>query len=348
MRTSTEKEDKGMREPKAKTLLLLIVPLFFKVSPGFAQDAPSLSAAKKEGKVVLYVSAQLSLAQALEKGFERKFPFLRMEITRTSGENLLNRIKTEKLAGKILFDVVYGATVPLLPALGVVSSYSSPEARGYPAGFREPNNFWTAVSANYYVIGYNTRLVSRTEAPHDWEDLLHPSWKGKFAMDPEEFFWLGAMESYLGEENAKRLMTGLARQEIQWRKGHTALLQFMAAGEYPVALVYAHGVEELKGKGASVEWVRTTKPIVVDVQPVAVSALPAHPNAARLFADFLLSMEGQRIIYEDKKIPVRSGVVPESSPLYPGGLEIFPTPLSVITNVNRYAAKFDEIFGPRR
>ena len=37
-------------------------------------------------------------------------------------------------------------------------------------------------------------------------------WKGKVAMDPEEFFWFGAMEIYLGEENAKRLMIGLARR----------------------------------------------------------------------------------------------------------------------------------------
>lgn len=336
-----------MRKSNARTLLL-IIPLLFEVSSGFAQDAPSLAGAKKEGKVVLYVSAQLSLAQALEKAFERKFPFLKVEITRTSGENLLNRIRTEKLAGKILFDVVYGATVPLLPALGVVSPYSSPEASGYPAGFREPNYLWTAVSANYYVIGYNTRLISKTEAPQDWENLLHPSWKGKIAMDPEEFSWFGAMEAYLGEETAKRLMTALARQEIQWRKGHTALLQLMAAGEYPIALVYAHGVEDLKGKGAPVEWVRTAKPIVVDLQPLAISAQPAHPNAAKLFADFLLSLEGQRIIYEDKKIPVRSGVVPKSSPLHPNGLDIFPTPNAVTMNLSRYAAKFDQIIGPRR
>ena len=93
---------------------------------------------KKEGKVVLYVSAQLPLAQTISRAFEKKYPFLRVEITRTSGENLLNRIKTEKLAGKMTFDVVYGATVPLMPTLGVVKPYLSAEAKAYPAKFREP------------------------------------------------------------------------------------------------------------------------------------------------------------------------------------------------------------------
>jgi iron(III) transport system substrate-binding protein len=167
-------------------------------------------------------------------------------------------------------------------------------------------------------------------------------------MDPEEFSWLGAMEAYLGEEKAKRLMTGLSRQDIQWRKNHTTLAQFMAAGEYPVALVYAHTMEEMKGKGAPVEWVRTTKPIVLDIQAVALSAQPAHPNSARLYFDFLLSNEAQAIIFRDKKIPIRAGVVPESSALHPTGLDLFPSPLKVVTNLGLYATKFEQIFGPRR
>jgi iron(III) transport system substrate-binding protein len=313
-----------------------------------AEEAPNPAEAKKEGKVFLYVSAQLPLAQAIGRAFEKKYPFLKVEITRTSGENLLNRIRTEKLAGKIAFDVVYGATVPLMPTLGVVKSYLSSEAKAYPAKFREPKDFWTGVSANYYVIGYNTKLVAKNEAPRDWKDLLHARWKGRFAMDPEEFSWFGAMESYLGEEEARKLMSGLARQDIQWRKNHTTLAQFLAAGEYPAALVYAHTIEDMKTKGAPVEWARTSLPIVLDIQAVALSAQPPHPNGGKLFMDFLLSGEGQAIIYQDRKIPIRAGVVPETSALHPAGLELFPSPPKVVTNLNLYASKFEQVFGPRR
>jgi iron(III) transport system substrate-binding protein len=325
--------------------LLSLVPL---KTPIAAEESPNLADAKKEGKVVLYVSAQLPLAQTISNAFEKKYPFLKVEITRTSGENLLNRIKTEKLAGKIAFDVVYGATVPLMPTLGVVKPYLSAEAKAYPAKFREPKDFWAGVSANYYVIGYNTKLVAKNEAPRDWKDLLHARWKGRFAMDPEEFSWFGAMETYLGEEEAKKLMTGLARQDIQWRKNHTTLAQFLAAGEYPAALVYAHSIEEMKGKGAPIDWVRTTAPIVLDIQAVALSAQPPHPNAGKLFMDFLLSGETQTIIYQDRKIPIRPGVVPESSALHPSGLELYPSPPKVVTNLNHYASRFEQIFGPRR
>ena len=329
-------------------VFIALLSLFPLEALAAAEEPPNLADAKKEGKVVLYVSAQLPLAQTISRAFEKKYPFLRVEITRTSGENLLNRIKTEKLAGKMTFDVVYGATVPLMPSLGVVKPYLSAEAKAYPAKFREPKDFWAGVSANYYVIGYNTKLVAKNEVPRDWQDLLHTRWKGRFAMDPEEFSWFGAMEAYLGEEEAKKLMTGLARQDIQWRKNHTTLAQFLAAGEYPAALVYAHSIEDMKGKGAPIDWVRTTAPIVLDIQAVALSAQPLHPNAGKLFMDFLLSSEAQTIIYQDRKIPIRSGVVPESSALHPTGLELFPSPPKVITNLNQYASKFEQTFGPRR
>jgi len=80
-------------------------------------------------------------------------------------------------------------------------------------------------------------------------------------MDPEEFEWLGAMMEYLGEEKATKLLRGLARQEIRWHKGHTRLAQFMAAGEFALSLSYAHRIEDLKKKGAPVDWSRTTKPL---------------------------------------------------------------------------------------
>ena len=78
-------------------VFIALLSLFPLKTLAAAEEPPNLADAKKEGKVVLYVSAQLPLAQSISRAFEKKYPFLRVEITRTSGENLLNRIKTEKL-----------------------------------------------------------------------------------------------------------------------------------------------------------------------------------------------------------------------------------------------------------
>src|ERR1051325_10951880 len=63
----------------------------------------------------------------------------------------------------------------------------------------------------------------------------------------------------------------LAKQDIQWRKGHTLIAQLMTAGEFPLGVIYAHRVEELKQRGAPVEWVNTVNPIVVTVNAGGLS-----------------------------------------------------------------------------
>lgn len=67
--------------------------------------------------------------------------------------------------------------------------------------------------------------------------------------------------------------------------------QLMAAGEFPLGIVYAHRIESMKKAGAPVEWIKTADPIFVTLSPVAVAAKARHPNAAKLLMDFILSKE---------------------------------------------------------
>jgi iron(III) transport system substrate-binding protein len=310
--------------------------------------APFGTGAKKEGQVNLYATASLTTTQAAVKAFEQKFSFVKVHYVRVGAENMLSKIRTEKAAGKLIFDVIYGGVAPLLTTLDVLQPYDSPEARAYADRFKDPKGLWTGFGANYYVFAYNTRKISQQEAPKSWEDFADPKWKGRIGMDPQEFRWLGALEEYLGEEKARRIMRGLARQDIQWRNNHTSLAQLMIAGEFDIALSFAHSIEELKEKRAPVEWVKTLKPIVVDIQAVALASNIGHPSAAKLLYDFLLSEDGAKVLVEQKKVPLRPGVLPPTSPLYPGALELFPTPVKVQLNMDQYAAKFEQIFGPRR
>ena len=304
--------------------------------------------AQPESEVVFYVSANLATGQSIANAFKAKYPGIDVKIYRTSGENMVNKIATEKRAGKILFDVVFGASVPFLPSMQVLQPYESPEFAAHLAKFRDPNNLWAAVSMNYYVLAYNAKLVAENEIPRDWSDLLDPKWKKNIAMDPEEFSWLAGMETALGEEQSAKLLSGLGRQEIEWRKGHSNFAQLLAAGEFKVGLGYAHGIEELKSKGAKVDWVKTTKPIVVDVQAVGLSSKPPHPIAAKMLYDFVLSIDGQKAILADSKTPVRPGILPPDSPLNPDKLVLQPPPQAAYDNLAIYSKKFDKYFGPRR
>jgi iron(III) transport system substrate-binding protein len=323
---------------------------FFALLPltTFAQDTKLIDAAKKEGVVAWYTGSNLVTMRAVADVFEQKYPPIKVQVTQNNSERMVNRVRAEKETGKLFFDVLNLSLAPLVVPMGVLAPYDSPERKAYGAKFKDAKNFWTSITSNYFVIGYHLRFVPRADAPKDWPDLLQPKWKGKLGMDPEEYDWLGAMREGLGEEKAARLMKGLAQQDIQWHKGHTQVLQLLVAGEFPLGLVYAHALEGLKQKGAPLEWVRTTKPIVASTSMIGISAQPMHPSAARLLVDFILSKEGQSAILKYGSVPARPEVAPKDSPLSPAGLDLQPVSANNLVNLNEQAKKFEEFFGPRR
>ena len=136
-------------------------------------------------------------------------------------------------------------------------------------------------------------MVSQKDAPRNWDDFLDPKWKGKIGMDQEEYEWYAASIHYWGNERAQKFHRALAKQGIHWNRGHTMVSQLMAAGEFPLGIVYAHRVESMKKSGASIEWAKTADPVFVNLSPVAVAAKAHHPNAAKLLMDFILSKEAQ-------------------------------------------------------
>lgn len=315
------------------------------------QDPAILIAAKQEGEVSYYTGKNLATMQTVAAAFENKYPFLKVKITRTSGEQIINKIQTEKLAGKILFDAVSASPVPLLESLNLIKPYCSPEANVFPPAFRHPKCLWSAVVGNYYVLMYNTKLVSKEDAPRDWGDLLNAKWTGgKIGIDPEEYSWLAGMEAYLGEEKTKNLMTALAQQGIRWQKSQMNIAQLLVAGEFPLGLGYATRTTAIKATGAPIDWVRTTRPIVVDAHDLAMSAQPPHPNAAKLWIDFLYSYEGQKVLYENKESVLRPGIMLPNSPLSSVDLELSPVPAKIFSPAvfKHYQSKFAEYFGARR
>ena len=218
----------------------VVLLLAASVAWGQTDDRAKLvEAAKKEGKLVWYTSTNVTESKPLLDDFEKAYG-IRGEIFRASGEKTLNRIVTEGRAGRWDYDVVTISEVDALMDAKLLGSYRSPEARTFIPEFKDANGYWTAVYVNYATIGYNTKLVSEKDAPKQWEDLLDPKWKSKISIDQEQYSWYGTLHKAWGRERAQKYMRAIAKQDIQWRKGHTLIAQLMSAGEFPLGVVYAH------------------------------------------------------------------------------------------------------------
>ncbi len=325
---------------------LLAVLMLFKEALPQAPSPPAglIEAAKKEGQVVFYTPLNINDSRPLLQRFEQKYPFIKTELLRLSAEPLLNRIITEDRAGRNLVDVINNTVINPLKKMRLVQPYRSPEHAAYLEQFKDPEGYWASVNNNYYVLGYNNKLVSAKEAPTDWQDLLHPKWKGKIGMDQEEYEWFGATVDVWGRERALKYHRALAQQQIHWRKGHTLISQLITAGEFPVGIVYAHRIESMKKAGAPIDWVKTINPVFVALSPAGLAAKAPHPNAGKLLLDFMLSYESQQQLRSANRLSGRADIEPLVPEMHHSKLKLAAIDPKVTDEINRHAKEFREIY----
>jgi len=265
---------------------------------GFAavpHDQDLVANAKKEKAVNLYTSMEARESRQIADVFQQRYPFLTVDITRISSNRLLQRILTEQRAGRGIFDVIItsGLEVRYLIKSGLVGSYISSEAKAFFADSKDPQGLWVDVYSSLRVFAYNSKIVSREDAPRQYEDLLAPKWKSMIGLPSKEYGWFATVMRALGREGGRKFMEGLGRQQPHYRPSHVLILQLVAAGEFNMGLVYQHQLERYKKLAAPVELAPlpfATK----NIHPIAVAA--PHASAARLFINFVLSKDTQTLI----------------------------------------------------
>ena len=318
------------------------------LSIGVPASAQSLiDGAKKEGQVVFYASMEAASAQRITASFEKKFPFIKVDATRIGSERMATRLVAEAQARKVRADVVQQSAFDFYGVFqkGLFESYFSPERAAFPGEYRDEKGFWMMPAATLNVIAYNKRMVPANEVPKSFFDLTEPKWKGQLMMDENESKWMAGMIQYYGEAKTMDLMRRLAQQEIQFRTGHTLLQTLVAAGERAVVVVaFANGVNRLKKESAPIEWI-SADPVIGLTFGMAVVKDAPHPNAARLFNDFLLSREGQEAIAADgyyvPRLDVLSPILKEA----PAKTKVIPLPMTLAPRYNEYYQTYRKVMG---
>jgi iron(III) transport system substrate-binding protein len=319
-------------------------------SPGIAQAqtkerAKLIEDAKKEGKVMVYVSSNASDARALEAAFEKKYPFVNMEFYSSGKDALLTRYLLEARTGSNLADVYQSSVFPImnLAEKGLLAKYYSPERDAFIEALRDKDGYWHATYLNAVTMAYNSRMLKADEVPTSYQELLQPKWKGKMGFVLSHTEWYFAMLQSMGEDKGRQYMEALSKQNIQSRIGSSLMNQLMMAGEFPLLISqYPTGVEELKKTGAPIDWVPLDPWFVYPIG-IAVTAKNSHPAAARLYVDFILSEEGQTSMRQLSRIPARKDVLPNPPRLMQGRKLFIIKPASSAV-YNKYNAEMLRYF----
>ena len=266
--------------------------------------------AKAEGEVAFYSSLQAQQIDPFIRVFQKRYPFIKVNPYRVSGNRQVLKIQTEMNAGNNFFDVTNGSAeqASAIKKIGALDPYFSPQRDFYNAPNKDKDGYFTSFYVIPIVLGYNVNMVKRQELPKTYEDLLQPRWKSNIFLDDEAYEWSAVLQKHWGRDKALQYMRALAKQDLRMMRGRTQQTQLLAAGERPIAIVLSgHTVLDLKTAGAPVDQV-ILDPYFAQANKLMLARHAPHPHAAALFYDWALSEEGQSTITTFGRVVARKGV----------------------------------------
>ena len=276
-----------------------------------------IEAARKEGKLVFYTANFTEVEQEVIKAFNKRFPFVRVEMVRAPGGQLITRVKTEAAAGKLLADVIDHSDRGLMLEMeDLFQDYAPPNAGDYlPAVLVSPK-LWPRNTIGW-SIAYNTELVKNP--PKSWMDLTKPEYGngqiGQVIAPSGGTTWTRVLfeRKVLGEDYwAKQAAT----KPVLYPSGAPAS-DALVRGEISIAPLLYNIIWTKKRDGAPVEIFFPPEGVPVNPYASGIPKTATNPNAAKLFLNWCLSAEGQTFMIKE----LGNLTSLKTPPVYPEGYD---------------------------
>lgn len=279
-----------------------------------AGQAPDIAAAKKEGSLLLYTSLDPTIVASITSPFEKQYG-IHVDVFRSGSVTITEKLLNESAVGQIRADVVDSSDVSsfiVMKDQKILRPYKSKEAATIAAQLRDSDNYWVADRLTQSVIQYNTKQVSATDAPKSWRDLTNSSYKGKLAYwavsngDDGEVLWTLAQRM-----GGYQLLKDYAANNPMRVDVPQTLTQVIEKGERSVAFAQSDNIAWLSKKnGEATDYIYPAEGVPSELGAVGITAQAPHPNAAMLFYDWWIGVEGQSLLTAGGKYSSRSDVAP--------------------------------------
>ena len=312
-------------------VLIFVVVVFLSPLGAYGQAKPdwkaqwnkTVEAAKKEGQLTAYISGYDGVVPA----FRKAYPEIKVVLVTGRGSQLGPRILAERRAKRYLTDVYSGGSTTPFKLLyrsksldPIKQAFILPEVldqtKWWPGHHRyiDPEGKYIFAYVGNVggggIISYNTNLVRPTEFKSYW-DLLNPKWNGKIVVrdirrpgpgsGQTRFLW---NHPKIGPEFLRRLYTEM---DITVSRDRRQPVDWLARGKYSISL-FSSGVGDAKLQGLPVDTIRPHllkegDPVSVGLGTLSLLKQAPHPNAAKVFINWLLSREGQIVMQKAQNTP---------------------------------------------
>ncbi|HEY6997368.1 MAG TPA: extracellular solute-binding protein [Candidatus Binatia bacterium] len=281
--------------------LIAVCGVIFLAVPVLAQDAALVQAAKKEGSVLWYTSLALPSSTAIAATFKQKYTGIDVEVHRTGSQRVLQRVMQEAAAGVKNADVIHTSDAghfELLKAKGLLLKYTPQGVAPFPEGFKDKAGFYYGMRATLSVIAYNPKLVTDKDAPNTWKDLLNSKWSGKeVTAHPGYSGIIMTHVLALLHVYGWDYFRDLAKNKLHIVQSANDPAGIVASGERPIGV---NGAEYFYYKtlkqGNPIKIIYPKEGVPLIVSPVAIAKDAPHPNAAKLFMEYIFTKEMQQLL----------------------------------------------------
>ena len=315
-----------------------------------------LDGAKKEGKLRVFSTFDPGQAEVLFRPFKERYPFIAIEYSRASHEDRAIRTIVAHKNKKVLSDIVTGLGGSFFlykEANALEDMRNIPNFKNNPADTIDPDGLWVGMHMRYWCMAYNTRALKKEDMPKRWDDLLtNPKFRnGNLALGNRPQLWALALWKANGEKWAKDFLARLFSdlQPQLRREGMNAIIELLAAGEFNATIPSAeYRTYQKQLDGAPISY-HCPEPVPTAVSEMGILKGSPNINAARLFANWFLSVEGQIAQYvSDYAPPVhkalrRKEFVPFADEILPKKLAV-RDPVSEVEVQPKLLAYWDELW----
>ncbi len=268
------------------------------------------------------------LLALMEKSFEARHPRIDVRWLDMGSQDVYDRVRSETANPQA--DVWYGGPRAIFArgaADGLLAPYRPAWAGAVPPASRDSRDLYFGVYRTAPVLVFNSAAVAAADAPRDWDDLLDPRWKGKILIrDP---LASGTMRTLFSMILARSVAaTGSTDQGFAWLRRLDAqtkeylqnpalLIQKLDRREGLITVWELTDMLWQKQRGAPLDYrFPASGTPVIDDSIGLVKGAP-HPAEARLFIDFVGSVEGQQLAAREAfRLPARTDLPAASLPVW--------------------------------
>jgi iron(III) transport system substrate-binding protein len=259
-----------------------------------------IDGAKKEQSLRITGSWDNDQFQKLAQPFNERYPFIK--ITYTRGDLTVRAVRPliALKEGRVIVDIITGIGdyVNDYMAIGGFETTSTlPAYDSIDANFKQKDGLWIGAKLRYWCMSYNTDAIKKSDLPKTWDDFFtDQAFKGgKIGLANEAQLWLLPLAGPYGDAWMKSAIGKLFNDlQPQRRKESVNALQgLVIAGEIKVGLPAGdYRVAQYVAKGAPIAW-HCPEPVPSTISELALIKGSPNTNAAHLFANWLISKEGQ-------------------------------------------------------